>query len=161
VFHVVGGGGDVLARWRSRLADSPNVTLHGYVPYAQTQAYLAAFDVVVAPYQDFVQGQGGGASNLADWMSPLKLFEYMSRGKAIVCSDLPVIREVLTDGVNALLVPHDDPAAWSAALKTLRDDPDQRRRLAETARADFERAYSLESRAGRIIDALRAPVRGT
>lgn len=161
VFHVVGGSGAILAQWRSRFADTPNVVLYGYVPYAQTQAYLAGFDVVIAPYQGFVQGQGGGASNLADWMSPLKLFEYMSRGKAIVCSDLPVIREVLVDGVNALLVPYDDPAAWAAALGALRESPELRGRLAAAARSDFERAYSLESRAGRIIDALRATVPGT
>lgn len=160
VFHVVGGSGAILAQWRSRLANSPNVILHGYVPYAQTQAYLAGFDVVVAPYQGFVQGQGGGASNLADWMSPLKLFEYMSCGKAIVCSDLPVIREVLADGVNALLVRCDDPAAWSAALKALQEYPDLRRRLAAAARSDFDRAYSLEGRAGRIIEALRASAPG-
>ena len=36
--------------------------------------------------------------------SPLKLFEYMAAGRAIVASDLPAIREVLRDGENALLV---------------------------------------------------------
>ena len=48
--------------------------------------------------------------------SPLKLFEYMAAGPAIVASDLPSIREVLHDDVDALLVTPGDAAALAAAI---------------------------------------------
>ena len=63
-----------------------------------------------APDIRVVFGVGGG-TNLADWISPLKMFEYMAQGKAIVASDLPMLREVLRNGENALLCDSDDPAA--------------------------------------------------
>ena len=49
------------------------------------------------------------------YTSPLKLFEYLSLGRPIVASDLPAIREVLTDNETALLVPPGDPAALASA----------------------------------------------
>ena len=48
------------------------------------------------------------------YTSPLKLFEYLTLGRPIVASDLPAIREVLTDGRTALLVPPGDPPALAA-----------------------------------------------
>jgi glycosyltransferase involved in cell wall biosynthesis len=66
-------------------------------------------DVLLAPYLSDVEGHGRGR-NIAEGMSPLKLFEYMAHGKPIVSSDLPVIREVLRDSVNSVLVSPDNPS---------------------------------------------------
>ena len=41
----------------------------------------------------------------------MKMFEYMAAGRAILSSDLPVLREVLNEE-NAILLPPDEPAAW-------------------------------------------------
>ena len=60
---------------------------------------------------------GGGET--AAWMSPLKVFGYMAAAKPILCSDLPVLREVIEDGRNGILVPPDDPAAWARVCQTL------------------------------------------
>ena len=65
-----------------------------------------------------------------DITSPLKLFEYMAAGRPIVASDLPSIREVLRDGVNALLVPPGDPVAMAAAIARLLGDRALAARLA-------------------------------
>ena len=50
------------------------------------------------------------------YASPLKLFEYMAAGKAIVASRLPSLGEVLTDEVNALLVTPGDADALADEL---------------------------------------------
>ena len=66
--------------------------------------------------------------------SPLKLFDYMAAGAPIVASDLPTVREVLTDGDNALLVPPGRPVdALAAAIRRLLVNPGLADRLRRTA----------------------------
>jgi glycosyltransferase involved in cell wall biosynthesis len=81
--------------------------------------------------------------------SPLKLFEYMAAGKAIVASSLPAIREVLADEVNALLVAPGDPDALAAGIRRLADNPELRDALAGAARTAVAE-YSWVRRAERL-----------
>lgn len=153
-FHIVGGRDEDISHWKDTLAQQQtgdNITFHGHQPHADIPSYLAAMDVVVAPYLRSVSGVGGGRQNLADWMSPLKLFEYMSMGKPILCSDLPVLREVLRQDDTALLADPDRPRDWVQALRTLQADPDHRQRLARNALADFLARYTWDKRADAIL----------
>lgn len=151
-FHVVGGRDEDVLDWRNRCRGQANITFHGFVPHAQTAGYLASFDVVLAPYQERVTVEGKGDTSA--FMSPLKLFEYMAARKAILCADLPVLRDVMRDGGNGLLVPPGDLAAWRLALQHLRDEPGLRARLADEAYADFQRSYTWRARADRVLAAL-------
>lgn len=89
------------------------------------------------------------------YTSPLKLFEYLTRGRAIVASDLPSIREVLTHDRTALLVPAGDASALAAALMRLAADPGLRTRLGASARG-IASEYSWARRAERLEPALAA-----
>jgi glycosyltransferase involved in cell wall biosynthesis len=151
-FHVVGGREEDIARWRAQCGAQTNLTFHGFVPHGQTDGYRNAFDVVLAPFQRRITIAGEG--DIANWTSPLKVFEYMAAGKAILCSDLPVLREVMRDGDNCLLLPPDDVDAWTAALERLRDDPDLRARLGNNARLDFLEHYTWKARASRVLATL-------
>ena len=91
------------------------------------------------------------------YTSPLKLFEYLARGAAIVASDLPAIREILTHDVTAWLVPPGDAAALAAACATLAADPGRRRRLGEAALA-LSAQYTWDRRADRLERAFEAAV---
>jgi glycosyltransferase involved in cell wall biosynthesis len=90
-------------------------------------------------------------------MSPLKLFEYMAWGKPILCSDLPVLREVIEDRRNGLLLPPDDPAKWVAALNRLVANPAEGERLGKNARSDFLTRHTWRQRADRVLDGLQYP----
>jgi glycosyltransferase involved in cell wall biosynthesis len=150
-FHLVGG----TAEDRQRLASSglgPNVILHGHHPPSQLAKFFQMFDAVLAPYQYKVEVVGGGDTSA--FMSPLKLFEYMSWGKPILCSDLPVLHEVIEDGRNGLLLPPDDPTTWVAALQRLINDSVERERLGGRARADFLTHHTWRRRADRVLEEL-------
>jgi glycosyltransferase involved in cell wall biosynthesis len=149
-FHIVGGTPSDISYWSSKLAQCPNTVFHGYVPHVATCAYLAEMDVVLAPYLRKVEGQGGGR-NIAEGMSPLKLFEYMAHGKPILSSDLPVIREILRDSVNSVLVSPDNPSDWVNALRRLREDRIFRDQIGLQARADFLSRHSRIARATNIL----------
>jgi glycosyltransferase involved in cell wall biosynthesis len=153
-FHIVGGRSTELSQWRERTRAIPNIIYHGHVPHAETRRYLASMDVVLAPYQRVVHGSGGGAMNLADWMSPLKIFEYMAEGKAILSSDLPVLREVLADGRNALLRGPEDVAGWVEGLSTLEADPRLRARIGAQGKHDLLERYTWNQRARTILTAV-------
>ncbi|HEY4344552.1 MAG TPA: glycosyltransferase family 4 protein [Parvibaculum sp.] len=153
-FHIVGGAPPDLGIWQERLASLSNVVFHGHVPHHETKNYIAAMDAVLAPYLRVVHGVGGGGGNLAAWMSPLKIFEYMAAGKPIVSSDLPVLREVLRDGETALLREPEDMEGWAAALVQLAGSEEMRARIGVAARADFEAHYSWDKRARSILDAI-------
>jgi glycosyltransferase involved in cell wall biosynthesis len=124
----------------------PNVRLTGFVPPADVPSYLAAADVLVMPT----------SANLSysQFTSPLKLFEYMASGKAVVCSDLPVLREVVEDERNALLFEADDPESLARALRRLQGDHRMRSTLADRARLDVE-PFTWERRAARILVFIR------
>ena len=88
------------------------------------------------------------------YTSPLKLFEAMAAGRAILDSDLPSLREVLRDGENARMVPPDDAHAMAAGLDELFGDEELRRRLERRARAEVAE-YDWQVRAARVAGFLR------
>jgi glycosyltransferase involved in cell wall biosynthesis len=151
-FDVVGGSPQTVSLLREQLADVPNLRLHGRVPHRHVNDYLLHADIALAPFRQRVLSSKG--DEIARWMSPLKLFEYMAVGKAIVASDLPALREVITHRENALLCPPDDIAAWCQAIHHLRSDDSLRQRLGANARQLLEARYTWEHRAKRVLDAL-------
>jgi glycosyltransferase involved in cell wall biosynthesis len=148
-FHLVGGMDQDIQRWKQ--VDSPNnLFFHGFVAPRHLSRYYARFDLMLAPYQQRVLAVGR-KKEISRWMSPLKIFDYMAAGKAMVCADLPVLREVLTHGVNAWLVPPSDPDAWQRALETLRDREDLRELLRTNARAGFLSHHTWQKRAEKVL----------
>lgn len=156
-FHAIGGRPAEIEDWRARTAQLPNLTFHGFLPPAVVDAYRCACDVLLAPYQRTVTIEGQG--DTSKWMSPLKIFEYMAAGRAILCSDLPVLHEVLTDGETTLFCPPDDHASWVRALERLRD-PQLREQLGKRTREVFAANYTWRRRAERVLAPLAAAPAG-
>jgi glycosyltransferase involved in cell wall biosynthesis len=102
------------------------------------------------PYQTRVAASSGG--DIAPYLSPMKMFEYLASGRPILASDLPVLGEVLT-AENALILPPADVDAWLAAIEKLRAQPKLREKLGGAARQTAQR-YSWEARAERILAGL-------
>jgi glycosyltransferase involved in cell wall biosynthesis len=158
VFHVVGGEEADIRWWKERWPGLDNLRFHGFVPHAVTAGYRQACDVLLAPYQSRVSDSLGG--DISKWMSPMKVFEYMAAGKAIVASSIAVVEEVLDDGETALLCGPEDFDAWRAALERLRADPALRAALGERARALFLREYTWQKRAEKVLRSAGASVAG-
>jgi glycosyltransferase involved in cell wall biosynthesis len=155
-FHVFGGTAHDAEHWRGAGPPS-NLLLHAHLRPCEVPQALAAFPIALAPYQYRVAVSGGNG-DAARWMSPLKLFEYMAQGKAIVASDLPVLREVLRDGITSILCRPDDAPAWCAAIQRLVDDPALARALGERARSAVLERYTWTHRAYLVLGAARPQV---
>ena len=64
-----------------------------------------------------------GTSAKAQRVIPNKAFQALACGTPLVTADTPAARELLVDGVSALLVPPGDPQALANALRRLAADP--------------------------------------
>jgi glycosyltransferase involved in cell wall biosynthesis len=147
-FVWVGGRPADVETWKERAAGLANVTFTGFVPNERIPLYQSAADVLLMPYQRTVATSSGG--NTADICSPMKMFEYMAAGRAILTSDLPVLREVL-DETMAVFCPPDDVGAWESALDGLLADPQKRKALGQRARDAVEQ-YAWVRRARRLLE---------
>ena len=149
---LVGGPDDMAENLRQRWLEldlpAQRFRIAGYVPPSEVPQQLAVMDVCAMPHP--------ATKQFAHYTSPLKLFEYMAAGKAIVASDLPAWADVLDDGETALLVPPGDPAAWTRAIERLRDDLDLRAQLGRRARARVLAHYTWDARVNKILSHLRS-----
>jgi len=117
------------------------VKFTGWVPHAEIPPLISAADVAVAPFLTRKHDLCG---------SPMKLFEYMASGTAVIASAVGQVAEVLQDGTNGLLVQPGDAAALAVALKRLIDDPTLRSQLRQQAREDAVQHYSWEHYVSRL-----------
>lgn len=146
-FHVYGGSDAEVAAWREAV-QAPNVRFHGHVPAVAVKDRMAAMDVLLAPYAHRVTVRNG--TDISPWMSPLKIFDYMSVGRPMVCSALPVLKEVLEDDFNAILCEPEDPRAWQQAIEALVANPALRQRIAGNALQRFLANHTWQQRAADI-----------
>ena len=107
-------------------------------------------DIALAPYQRDIRIKTG--ADISKWISPLKLFEYMSARKAIVCSDIPVLREVITQGRNGYLADPDDINSWVEAITQLAKSTALRNALGLEGERDIQNIYSWDKRAEKILE---------
>jgi glycosyltransferase involved in cell wall biosynthesis len=149
-FLGVGGRPEDVESWRERLALAGvhNVIMTGFVANSNLPLYQAAAELLLMPYERSVTGSSGG--NTADFCSPMKMFEYMACERAILASDLPVLREVLSEA-SAVFCPPNDLEAWALALEKLIASPEQRQVLAHQARQGVTK-YTWQERARRSLE---------
>ncbi|MGH1398679.1 MAG: glycosyltransferase family 4 protein [Alphaproteobacteria bacterium] len=149
-FHICGGSP---AQVKALQAHAPqNVYFYGHISHGKLSEYVAVFDVVLAPYQRVARIKSG--QDISRWVSPMKLFEYMAAEKAILCSDLPVIREVLTHTENAMLLSPDDAKAWRDAIRHLKNNPEISQALASQGFETLKKKYSWSMRAKNILESI-------
>ena len=137
------GGGPALPGLREqvqRLGIGHAVVFTGPLPAHEVPAHIAAMDVAVQP-------------DVTGYASPIKLFEYLAVGRAVVAPARPNILEVIRDGDTALTFTPGDGAALAAALQRLYRDPALRARLGAAGAALIDqRGYRWRRNAQRVID---------
>ncbi len=99
------------------------------------------------PYSRSIAASSG--QDIAQVINPMKMFDYMAAGRAIISADLPVIHEVLNEK-NALFAEPSNADAWEQALRTLLADEPRRLALAAQARKDVAKRTWL-ARAQRAL----------
>lgn len=145
-FHVFGGTAE---SFENEGSVPSNLFFYGFVSPAKVHLYRNACEILLAPYQANVFVSGKQAFSISSFMSPLKIFEYMSAQKPMIVSDLPVLREILSKH-TALIIPPADVEKWSEGLEMLCQNPEKREQLARNAYKAFLENHTWQQRAASI-----------
>ena len=147
VGRIKANGDAICPPWLSELLDDPaiakKIAFYPPVPYAEVAALIDDCDIVLQPAGLSVQTSRHAA--------PLKLFDYMARGKPIVAARVPSHMELLQDRGNARLYVPDDPEDLAECIMSLVEHP---RQAASIARKAWENSAdnTYDARAARILE---------
>ncbi|MGN7613564.1 glycosyltransferase family 4 protein [Magnetococcales bacterium HHB-1] len=138
---IVGDGPAVtdLKTLAEELNITPNIVFTGAIAREEIPAMIAAMDICVQP-------------DVTDYASPIKLFEYLAMGKAVIAVDRANIREIVRHKKEALLIPAKDTDAFSQALRHLCKNPTTLKTMQKQAEKRIQtlKAYWSEN-AQRVI----------
>jgi glycosyltransferase involved in cell wall biosynthesis len=121
-----------------------HVSIEPAVPHHQVPALIAQADVCVAPltYND---------RNVTQGCCPIKIIEYMACARPIVTANLPVVRELVREGTDALLFTPDDPADLARCVLAILADPSLAKRLADSAATRARSKFSWREAQKRLV----------
>jgi len=132
-----------LERQARELGIENRVTFTGIVGRDDVARHVAAFDIALQPA-------------VVAYASPLKLFEYLALGKAIVGPAQPNIEEILRRDHNAVLFDPKDPDGLATAISRLCGDAVLRNKVAANARATIaDQQLTWSANAHRVIELFR------
>lgn len=153
-FHIVGGAGQSLEFWSSKLKIYKNVFFYGHIPHLFVPNYIDNANICLLPNQKNIKifNNKNKYIEIGKYTSPLKLFEYMSQGKTIIASDLPNINEVLKNNYNSILCKSDIIEDWINAIQKVTNDNDLNLKIRINAKKDFEKYYTWEKRVQTIFN---------
>lgn len=127
-----------------------NVSIKPPIKMVELVAALTPYDVGVVSYLP--------VSKNHLFSSPNKLFEYMSAGLAVICSDLPVLREVVTEADCGLLYEAGNVEALAEAMRRLAADRGLLARFKANAKRAAVGRYNAEHEEGKLLDVYRCLV---
>lgn len=152
-FLWVGGTPELVTFWQNKLneANIKNVTMTGFVKHDVIHLYQAASDILLMPYSSSISASSG--QDIAEVINPMKMFEYMASGRAIISADLPSIREVLNEGNSVLIseLGNERIGDWRLEIEKLLADESLRGKLGSQARKDVEN-FSWVKREEKILE---------
>lgn len=121
-FVMIGDGPTrAMVEAQAKEAGLKNITFHNRLSQASLANEIAAADICLGgPFSDIPK---------AKRVITGKTFQFLAMGKPTIVSDTPGNREILTDGVDCLMVPPNNPPALAAAIVRLTKDAPWQARL--------------------------------
>ena len=116
----------VLSKQIRKTGVEGSVIVQPAVPHHEILALIAEADICVAPL-------GFNDRNVTQGACPIKVLEYMAGGRPLLASNLPIVRELAREDMDALLFSPNDPDDFAKQALTLLDDFELSKRLADSA----------------------------
>ena len=126
-----------------------NIKIFNYVNYSEIPRILSRYEVALMPYQSKVKGRS--SIWLQQYMSPLKMFDYMAAKMIIIASNLKVYKHILKNNFNCILVDINEDEKWSKAIQYTFKKNYKNQFLKNNA-YETAKKYTWEKRCQKIID---------
>jgi glycosyltransferase involved in cell wall biosynthesis len=150
--HVVGRGRarqrKLLAKQIHKLGVEEHVAIQPAVPHHEVPALIAESDICLAPL-------GLNDRNVTQGACPIKVLEYMASARPLIASNIPIVRELVREDVDALLFSPNDPDDLARQVLTLLNDYDLSKRLADSATARALAKFTWHEAQKRLIKVYR------
>jgi glycosyltransferase involved in cell wall biosynthesis len=128
--RVVGRGRSrqrkLLAKQIRKSGVEENVSIQPAVPHHEVPALIAEADICLAPL-------GLNDRNVTQGACPIKVLEYMASSRPLIASNMPIVRELVREDVDALLFSPNDPEDLARQVLVLLNDEELSKRLADSA----------------------------
>jgi glycosyltransferase involved in cell wall biosynthesis len=116
----------ILAKQIRKLGLEENVIIQPAVPHHEVPALIAEADICLAPL-------GLNDRNVTQGACPIKVLEYMAASRPLIASNIPIVRELVRENVDALLFSPNDPEDLARQVLVLLNDYELSKRLADSA----------------------------
>jgi len=128
--HIVGRGRSrqrkFLFKQIRKLGVEECVTIQPGVPHHEVPSLIAKSDICLAPL-------GLNDRNVTQGACPIKVLEYMASSRPLVASNMPIMRELVREDVDALLFSPNDTDDLARQVLTLLNDFELSKKLSESA----------------------------
>jgi glycosyltransferase involved in cell wall biosynthesis len=128
--HIVGRGRSrqrkLLLKQISKLGVEGSVIIQPAVPHHEVPALIAESDICIAPL-------GLNDRNVTQGACPIKVLEYMASSRPLIASNIPIMRELVREDIDALLFSPNDPEDLARQVLVLWNDFDLSKRLSDSA----------------------------
>lgn len=126
-----------------------NVKIYNFLDYSKIPSILRTADLLLMPYSTTNVSINSEVDNTVNYMSPLKMFEYLASGVPILSSNIPVLKEILINRYNAIIVKNNNNIEWISEIKKIAKSYNLRNNLStnqiKTAKINswYSRSYKI------------------
>ncbi len=146
-YHLYGDLKDIkYLRYKNSIK---NLHLKNHVPYKNIPEKLSKMDILILPYVSSIT-VAGDVGDITKYTSPLKLFDYLSAGKVIVCSDYKVLKEVINNKNAIFIRNYRNIYSWKNEINRLSCQP-QKQFIMSKNNYNLSKEFSLKERAKKIL----------
>ena len=148
-YYIFGGSKEQI-KFFSHKNKGKNLYFSSHIPYNIVKKTLSKIDICILPYTSKIT-VSGNVGNISKFTSPLKIFDYMKLGKLIICSNLPVIREVLKNNENSILIDNfQNEKEWLKIIKKITNNFKKYSHIRENAFI-YANKYDLDWRTDKLL----------
>ncbi|MDC3036035.1 glycosyltransferase [Candidatus Pelagibacter sp.] len=127
-----------------------NLNFFKFAPYKEISSKMSEMDVLIIPYVSSIT-VAGDVGDITKYTSPLKLFDYLTTGKVIMCSDFKILKEVVNNKNVIFVKNFKNPFAWKMELQKL--IPQFERKLIYSLNNQkLSKNFTLRERAKKILN---------
>ena len=125
-----------------------NLKLKGFKRYRDIPGILSKYNLALMPYSNKVFGKS--AIELQNYMSPLKMFDYMASRKIILANNLKIYNHILRNDFNCKLLKVNDVKDWTKTINNIFKDIKKYKYLSRNAYRTVQK-YTWNSRTKKIL----------